>query len=116
MNYWHNVKLVIIIVTLAITLPSQGQESRIVDFSAEYTDFDQDLGPNVFRLIGNVWMKHEDLTLTCDSAYLDQKTNLFKGYSRVHIIKSDTLELFGDRLNYNGTTRMAELDGRVVME
>ncbi len=116
MNYWHNVKLLILTITLAIPFISQGQESRIVNFSADDTYFDQDLGKNVFRLVGNVWMEHEDIILTCDSAYLDQELNLFKGYNRVHIIKSDTLELFGDKLNYNGSTRMTELDGRVRME
>lgn len=116
MNYWPNVKLIFLIPFLVLSLESHAQESRIVDFSAEFTDFDQNLGRNVFRLTGNVWMKHKDIILTCDSAYLDQNQNVFKGYSRVHIIKSDTLELFGDRLNYNGTTEMAQLDGRVRME
>jgi len=116
MNCWHNVKLLILLTSLALPLLSQGQESRIVDFSADFTDFDKDLGKNVFRLTSNVWMKHEDIILTCDSAYLDQETNLFKGYSNVHIIKSDTLELFGKKLDYNGTSRMAKLDGQVVME
>lgn len=116
MNYWLNVKTLILILFLTNTLSSFGQESRIVDFEADFTDFDQDLGASVFRLIGNVKMWHDDIYLTCDSAYLNQETNEFKGFSRVHIIKSDSLELFGDRLNYNGTSKMAKLNGRVRME
>ena len=116
MNYWHNVKTIILICALAFPLLSLGQESRIVDFEAEDTYFDQKLGENVFRLIGHVKMWHEDVFLTCDSAYLDQETNEFKGYSNVHIIKSDTLELYGNRIDYNGSTRMAKLEGQVVME
>jgi lipopolysaccharide export system protein LptA len=116
MNCWPNVKLILVLPFLVFASASPGQETRIVDFSADITDFDQNLGKNVFRLLGNVWMKHKDIVLTCDSAYLDQENNRFKGYSRVHIIKSDTLELFGDRLDYNGTTEMANLDGRVRME
>lgn len=116
MNYWRNVKLLILGLTLALPLFSQGQESRIVNFSAEDTYFDQKLGKNVFRLVDSVWMEHEDIILTCDSAYLNQDTNHFKGFGNVHIIKSDTLNLYGDQLDYNGTNRMAELDGRVRME
>ncbi len=116
MNYWLNVKTIFLIITLAFPLISQGQESRIVDFEADFTEFDQTLGNNIFRLIGNVRMRHKDIFLTCDSAYLNQETNQFRGFSRVHIIKSDTLDLFGNRLNYNGSTRMANLEGQVVME
>ena len=116
MNYWRNVATVILVFYMGFPLISIGQETRIVDFEADYTDYDQSLGKNVFRLVGNVRMKHEDILLFCDSAYLNQETNHFKGYGRVHIIKSDTLELFGDRLDYNGTSRLAQLKGRVIME
>ena len=50
MNYWLNVKTIILILILANSLTTFGQESRIVDFEADYTDFDQDLGSSVFRL------------------------------------------------------------------
>jgi len=95
---------------------AQENETRIVNFSADIMGFDESIGKNIHRLVGNVWMEHDDLTLTCDSAYLNQKTNLFKGYGHIHIIKKDSMEIFGDFVHYDGTSKMSKLRGRVRME
>jgi len=92
------------------------KESRILDFSANITNYNTSNGEELYFLKDSVWMSHKDITLTCDSAVLNRKTNEFKGYGRVHIIKSDTLNIFGDQLDYNGSTEMTRMDGRVRME
>ncbi|MCD6346153.1 MAG: hypothetical protein J7L96_01905, partial [Bacteroidales bacterium] len=115
MSYWcKNIRIVFLSLLFISGLSSQAQdkEVRIVNFSADLMDYDESLGSEVHRLLGHVWMKHDDLILTCDSAHLNQQTNEFKGYGSVHIIKADTLNLFGDYLDYNGTSRMAQLNGR----
>ncbi len=92
------------------------QEARIVDFSAEIIEYDESMGKGIQRLLGNVWMKHKNLVLTCDSAYLDQANSHFKGFSRVHIIKADTLHIYAGKIDYNGKTEQARLEDRVLMD
>ena len=65
------------------------------------------------RLIGNVVLKHEDTYLYCDSAYIYEESNSTDAFGHVRIYISDTLSIFGDYLNYNGNTRIAELHDSV---
>ena len=101
---------------LSLSLAGPAQETRIVDFGAELISVDPAIGNGMKRLLGNVWMRHKNLYLTCDSAYLDETVNRFMGYSRVHIIKADTLHVYSDRLDYNGQSELAKLEGHVLMD
>lgn len=92
------------------------QETRIVDFGADVISVDPSVGDGIKRLLGNVRMSHKNLVLTCDSAYLDETINQFTGFSRVHIIKADTLHVYAKKLDYNGQSELARLDGNVLMD
>jgi len=74
---------------------------------------DKRIGEEIQRLIGNVILKHDSTLLYCDSAYLNDKTNSFEGFGSVRIKVSDTLNIYSNWLNYNGNTRIAELDNNV---
>jgi lipopolysaccharide export system protein LptA len=76
---------------------------------------DDHFGKNIQRLIGRVVMMHDSTYFYCDSAWLNRKENNFRGFSNVHIVVSDTLEIFSDSLNYSGATRIADLDGNVKL-
>ncbi|MCF8295943.1 MAG: hypothetical protein K9J13_00240 [Saprospiraceae bacterium] len=67
------------------------------------------------RLIGNVVFEHDGAMLYCDSAYLYTESNTMDAFSRVHIKASDSLDIYGDKLNYNGDTKLAELQNNVRM-
>ena len=101
---------------LPSTLAGLSQETRIVDFGADVISVDPSISNGIKRLLGNVWMRHKNLTLTCDSAYLDETINQFIGFSRVHIIKADTLHVYAQKLDYNGQTELARLEGNVLMD
>jgi len=100
---------------LSSSLAGLSQETRIVDFGADVISVDPSIGNGIKRLLGNVRMSHKNLTLTCDSAYLDETINQFKGFSRVHIIKADTLHVYARKLDYNGQSELAQLEGNVLM-
>ena len=100
---------------LSSSLAGLSQETRIVDFGADVISVDPSIGNGIKRLLGNVRMSHKNLTLTCDSAYLDETINQFKGFSRVHIIKADTLHVYAQKLDYNGQSELAQLEGNVLM-
>lgn len=114
MRCWYKI-LILFAVPLAASLDSFSQETKIVDFSADTIRYDEKFGKGIQRLIGNVWMHHKDLSLTCDSAHLDQAANRFQGYSRVHIIKADTLNVWSSQVDYDGKDEMAKLEGQVRM-
>lgn len=101
---------------LSSSLAGLSQETRIVDFGADVISVDPSIGNGIKRLLGNVRMSHKNLTLTCDSAYLDETINQFKGFSRVHIIKADTLHVYAQKLDYNGQSELAQLEGNVLMD
>jgi lipopolysaccharide export system protein LptA len=63
---------------------------------------------------GEVVLKHEQTYIYCDSATLEGK--LVHAWGNVVIRQGDTLAIFSDLLHYDGNTRMAELDNRVVLQ
>ena len=76
---------------------------------------DDNFKANIQRLIGNVVMLHDSTYFYCDSAWLNRKENNFRAFSKVHIIASDTLDIYSDSLNYDGATRIADLYGNVKL-
>lgn len=65
------------------------------------------------RLIGDVIFEHEGTLLYCDSAYLYDLTNRLEAYSNIRIV-SDSATITGDRLFYDGKTRIADISGKEV--
>ncbi len=68
------------------------------------------------KLIGQVQLRHNDVYMYCDSAYFYQDRNSIKAFSRVKLVQGDTLFLTGNRLNYSGETRVAEVIGNVLLQ
>ncbi|MEJ5963968.1 OstA-like protein [Pedobacter immunditicola] len=59
--------------------------------------------------------RHDNAILTCDSAVFYEDKNIFEAFNNVHINQADTLNIYSDRLNYNGNTKVAHLTNRVKM-
>jgi lipopolysaccharide export system protein LptA len=72
-------------------------------------DFDKAIRPDAQRILGNVILRHDSALMYCDSAYLYETTNTVSAYGNVHIYLSDTLNLYGDSLTYNGNTKEARV-------
>jgi len=92
-----------------------GQRKRVIITHADSLVHNKSFADNIQRLIGNVRLRHEDITIFCDSAYSYADTNMVDGYSHVHIIKSDTLHLYADFVNYNGDNKIAKAKGHVKL-
>lgn len=84
--------------------------------NADLISFDQLVMPDVQVLRGNVRFRHDDAILTCDSAYFYRNTNSLDAFSRVRIVQGDTLFVYGDKLYYDGNSKLARLRGRVKLE
>ena len=118
MSYLRNPlrELLFLFIIFSGSLNAQEKEVREISHAADETAFSKSLGTDIIRLLGvdSIWF--DDFVLFCDSAHLNQKNKSFRGFGNVHIIKADTLQLWGDKLNYDGNSKMTQLDGRVRME
>lgn len=65
------------------------------------------------KLIGEVVIVHEGITMECDSAYEYTPTNLFDAFGNV-VITQGKAKLYGDVLKYNGNARTGVIHGRRV--
>lgn len=59
------------------------------------------------RALDNPVFEHEGAYLYCDSAWLFEATNTIDCFGRVRIKSSDTLNLYGKFLHYDGNTKIA---------
>lgn len=59
--------------------------------------------------------RQDNAILTCDSAVFYEARNVFEAYNNVHINQADTLNIYSDRLTYDGNTKIAHLTSRVRM-
>ncbi len=71
--------------------------------------------PNIQILKGNVKFRYDDVIMFCDSAYYNENKNTFDAFSNVKIVQGDTLTVYGDLLNYDGNTKLAQLQHNVRM-
>ncbi len=71
------------------------------------------IGENIVRAIGNPVFEHAGAYLYCDSAWLDEVTNNLDCYGNVRIKSSDTLNLYGKFLHYEGNTKIARISDNV---
>ena len=96
--------------------PQDVKKKRRVDIeNADLYTYDEKIKKNAVRLIGNVRFRHNNVLMFCDSAYQYNETNIVDAYGNVHINQGDTLNLYGDKINYNGNTRFAKVRGRVKL-
>ncbi len=92
---------------------SQQNQQKNSTILIEYADYlegaEKRLGKNVQALKGNVKMRHFNTLMFCDSAILHRDSNKVKAFGSIHIIQNDTINLYGDRLNYDGNEEIAEV-------
>lgn len=70
--------------------------------------------PDVMIAKGDVRFRYKGMTLKCDSAYFNEKSNWFKAFSRVHITRPSGVTLDCQRLHYDGFAQMVHARGKVV--
>ena len=71
--------------------------------------------PDVMIAKGDVRFRYKGMTLKCDSAYFNEKSNWFKAFSRVHITRPGGVNLDCQRLYYDGFAQMVHARGKVVV-
>ncbi len=92
------------------------EKSQLEIINANYTYFDQSKYPDIRRLVGEVSFMHEGTIMNCDSAWHYFKENRFKAYSNIHINKGDSIFLYGEKLDYNGSNHKAIVQRNIVLK
>lgn len=92
------------------------KKTTIHILNADKADYDDRLGKDVQRLIGNVIMRQDSTYFYSDSAYFNEKTKFFDGFGNVHINVNDSVNIYSKLLKYNGETKFAELFHDVILQ
>ena len=108
--------ILIILLLLSCGLYAQKSKTVIHILNADKADYDERLGKDVQRLIGNVIMRQDSTYFYSDSAYYNEKTKFFDGFGNVHINVNDSVDIYSRLLKYNGETKFAELFHDVVLK
>jgi lipopolysaccharide export system protein LptA len=82
---------------------SFAQEKKMVEIlKTGYAESVTGLGVNTQRLVDSVLIRHEDILMWCDTAYMYTGTNKVDAIGKVHISQGDTLDLYANYVFYNG--------------
>jgi lipopolysaccharide export system protein LptA len=76
---------------------------------------DKITGKDIHRFQGKVHLKHNEITMWCDSAHYVPDKNQVTAFSKIHIEQGDTLDLFGNYLFYDGKSEIAIVNGNVEL-
>jgi lipopolysaccharide export system protein LptA len=85
------------------------ETTKILLQQADKWEYNKSIAPDIQRILGNVVMRHDSTWLYCDSAYLNEFSNSVIAYGNVHIKVSDTLNIFGDTLKYDGNSKTGRM-------
>ncbi len=107
-------KYFLLILLLLITgfVNAQKKGSVLHVIKSETADNITVAGVSVLKVYKGVFQQ-DNTILSSDSAYLHQAANTIEAFGHVIITQGDTLHTFGDKLDYNGNTKIAILTNNV---
>lgn len=110
------VRLSLAVILLPAFLTTFAQTKKRVDIEqADYLESSEHIAANAQRLIGNVRIRHQDILMWCDSAYTYTGTNRVDAYGNVHINQGDTINLYANKILYDGDINFARASGNVKL-
>lgn len=75
-----------------------------------------DQANSLVYIVGNVVIKHDGITIMCDSAVRNTQKGIIEGFGHVYIFQPDTFTLTGgDYLKYDEATKNAFVTGKQVV-
>lgn len=101
---------------LVVAVMAQTKSTQMVYLEhSETLSFDKARLPDAQILKGNVCFRHDSALMYCDSAYFYDKKNSLHAFGHVHLIQGDSIEGFGDKLHYDGNTKIAKFRKHVKL-
>ena len=84
---------------------SAQKKKKKIKYTAEESVYEKSGENDVIKLYKAVRFEHEGAIMTCDSAYFYRKENSFDAFSNVHVNQGDTVNMYCETMNYDGTRR-----------
>jgi hypothetical protein len=99
----------LVAVSLLLSENVMAQTKKKVDIlHCDDLNYDARIVANAQRLLGHVKIAVDGAFMWCDSLYSYTDKNTVDAFGNVHIVRGDTLNMYGDYINYNGDTKMAK--------
>lgn len=96
------------------SVPVAGDTVKVIDiYNADKLTGYNVKGKSYQKLVGRVVMHHEGAMMFCDSAIIDDADNIARAYGHIHIQQGDSLDMYGEELEYDGNKRIALLKKNV---
>ena len=99
-----------------VFFPSSFAQTMVYLEHSETLSFDQYRIADAQILRGNVIFRHEEMLMYCDSAYFYEGTNSLDAFGHIRFVQGDTLHGYGDKLFYDGNTKIARMRHHVRLE
>lgn len=97
--------------TKALAAPSTAPKLITIK-NAESLSYDKEKN-NAKILRGNVICEHDGALLYCDTAFIYEETNQMQATGHILITRGDSIRVTGDKLFYDGKTKLATLTNNV---
>ena len=104
--------LSVLLCSISLFTTAQKKE-KIQILNAEEFRYSEKSKKDAQRLIGNVQLKHQDVLMFCDSAYMYKSSSYVEAFGNVKIKQGDSLTLYGDYLQYVSDEKKADIQRNV---
>ena len=101
------------VLLLLVIASQQAMAQKLITYEAGMGTRDK-VDPDVWILYKGVEAHHEGMVLFADSALLNTQRNDFTAFRKIKIILTDTTVVYGQRLYYDGNTRVLRIWGDTV--
>lgn len=109
------IKYTLATLLLLVTLTVSAQKRSVVKLiSSKNSRLVTINGKDVIKVYDGVFTQDYS-TMRSDSGYFYADQNAFDAFGNVHITQGDTLNIYSDKLNYNGNTKIAVLTDNVKL-
>jgi len=106
--------IIFLLLLMAGNVIAQKKASKVNLISSSKSQGVKINGLDVIKVYNGVWSQ-DRTRMSSDSAYFYQSANAFDAFGHVAINQGDTLNIYSDKLNYNGNTKVAILTDNVKM-
>jgi len=106
--------IIFLLLLTAGNVIAQKKPSKVNLISSSKSKSDKINGLSVIKVYNGIWTQ-DRTRMSSDSAYFYQSANALDAFGHVAINQGDTLNIYSDKLNYNGNTKVAILTDNVKM-
>ena len=106
--------IIFLLLLMAGNVIAQKKASKVNLISSSKSQGVKINGLDVIKVYNGIWSQ-DRTRMSSDSAYFYQSANAFDAFGHVAINQGDTLNIYSDKLNYNGNTKVAILTDNVKM-